>query len=205
MHPAKQKRAGLYMRVSTNEQRLDAQEAELREYASRRDWLIRSYADKGISGAKAQRPALERLMADCRRGQLDVVVVWKFDRYARSLAHLVSALEEFRALNVAFVSVTEALDTSIPSGELVFQIFGAIAQFERSLIAERVRVGIAQAKREGRRIGRKPLREFSQAEIRNLVAAHASGKKSVRETARDFQTTAFMVKKILGAQNASAK
>jgi DNA invertase Pin-like site-specific DNA recombinase len=200
----KQNRAGLYVRVSTNDQSTDAQESELRDYAQRRGWLVHGvYRDKGISGAKPQRPALTQLFADCRKRAVDVVVVWKFDRFARSLKQLVGALEEFRALGIDFVSCTEAVDTSIPTGELVFQIFGAIAQFERSLIAERVKAGIAQAKREGRRVGRKPLREFTQAEIRNVVAAHAGGRKSVRATAREFQTTAFMVKKILGAQHAA--
>jgi DNA invertase Pin-like site-specific DNA recombinase len=204
VNPSKQRRAALYVRVSTNDQSTDAQESELRDYAKNRGWLVHEvYKDKGISGAKAQRPALTKLFADCRKRAVDVLVVWKFDRFARSLKQLVGALEEFRALGIDFVSCTEAVDTSIPTGELIFQIFGAIAQFERSLIAERVKAGIAQAKREGRRVGRKPLREFTQTEVRNVVAAHARGNKSMRETAREFQTTAFMVKKILGAENAA--
>jgi DNA invertase Pin-like site-specific DNA recombinase len=203
MNPAKQKRAGLYMRVSTSDQSTDAQESELKEYAEKRGWAVRVYADRGISGANSKRPALDQLMSDCRRRQLDVVVVWKFDRFARSLKQLVGALEEFRALNVGFVSCTEAVDTSIPTGELVFQIFGAIAQFERSLIAERVKSGIAQAKRDGKRVGRKPLRELSKDEISRIIAVHSSGGKSAREIARDFKTTTFMLKRILESRDAA--
>lgn len=204
MNSTKQKRAGLYVRVSTNDQSTDAQETELRDYVQKRGWLVhRVYCDKGISGAKARRPALDQLFADCRKRAVDSVLVWKFDRFARSLKQLVGALEEFRALGINFTSVTEAVDTSIPTGELVFQIFGAIAQFERSLISERVRAGINQAKREGRRVGRRPLKEFTQAEAQRIVAAHANGKKSVRETARCFQTTEFTIRKILGGQLAA--
>jgi DNA invertase Pin-like site-specific DNA recombinase len=203
MNPSKQKRAGLYVRVSTSDQRVDAQKTELIEYASRRGWAIQIYADTGISGAKAQRPALDQLMSDCRKRKIDVVVVWKFDRMARSLKNLVAALDEFRALRIDFVSCTEAVDTSVPTGELVFQIFGAIAQFERSLIAERVKAGIAQAKREGKRLGRRPLREISEVEARKIAAFHAGGNQSVRSTARVHGTTEFIVRKILRSQNAA--
>src|SRR3954463_12024 len=111
------KRAGIYLRVSTNDQSTDLQETELTDYARNRGWHIhRVYSDRGQSGAKPNRPALEELMADCRRRKVDVVLVWKFDRFARSLRQLLSALEEFRRLKVGFVSSTEAIDTSTPSG-----------------------------------------------------------------------------------------
>jgi DNA invertase Pin-like site-specific DNA recombinase len=204
MTKEKQKRAGLYVRVSTNEQSTDAQEAELRQYAARRGWSIRVYADKGISGAKAKRPALDELIADCRKGTIDIVLVWKFDRFARSLKQLVSALEEFKALGIDFVSCTEAIDTSIPTGELVFQIFGAIAQFERSLISERVRAGIAFARQQGRRVGRKPLREFSRADAEKIRAERKTNDASIRKLARMFGTTEFMVNKVLATRNEGA-
>jgi DNA invertase Pin-like site-specific DNA recombinase len=154
-----------------------AQENELKAYAENRRWTItRIYTDQGICGAVAQRPALGELMRDCRRRKFDVVLVWKFDRFARSLRQLVSALELFRNFGIDFVSSTEAVDTSLPSGELVFQIFGAIAQFERSLIGERVRSGIAQARRVGKRIGRPPIRVLSADERAAIASEHREGK-----------------------------
>lgn len=165
----KTKRAALYVRVSTNEQDTGAQERALREYVQRRGWkLQKTYRDQGQSGASAKRPALNELLKDCRRGSVDVVVVWKFDRFARSLKQLMSGLETCRALGIDFVSVTEAVDTSLPAGELVFQMIGAVAQFERSLIAERVKSGLANARANGKVLGRPPLRKLSNAERRQL-------------------------------------
>lgn len=164
-----------YVRVSTSEQSTKAQEAELREYALRRGWSIaRVYSDK-ISGTKPSRPSLDELMKDCRQRKVDVVLVWKFDRFARSLRHLVTALEEFKRLGIDFISATEGIDTTIPSGELVFQIFGAIAQFERALISERVRAGLAEAKRSGVRLGRPPIKKLSETEIKEVRSARAKG------------------------------
>ena len=133
----KQKRAALYVRVSSGEQHTEAQERALREYVQRRAWVLHKiYRDK-CTGATASRPGLDELLKDCRRRAIDVVVVWKFDRFARSLKHLIDGLELCRALGIDFVSVTEAVDTSLPAGEMLFQMIGAVAQFERSLIAER--------------------------------------------------------------------
>ncbi len=158
-------RVALYARVSTQGQSTKAQEAELNRYALNRGWTVQqTYVDK-MSGAKDHRPALQQLMADCRRRKVDVVLVWKFDRFARSLRHLVTALDEFRRLGVNFISATEGVDTTVPSGELVFQIFGAIAQFERSLISERVKAGLSEARRNGRRLGRPANKELSALEI----------------------------------------
>jgi DNA invertase Pin-like site-specific DNA recombinase len=139
----KAKRAALYVRVSSGEQNTEAQERALREYVQRRGWKLQQiYRDQGVSGASSSRPALNELMKACRRGSIDVLVVWKFDRFARSLKQLMSGLEMCRALGIDFVSVTEAVDTSLPAGELVFQMIGAVAQFERSLIGERVKSGL---------------------------------------------------------------
>jgi DNA invertase Pin-like site-specific DNA recombinase len=172
---AKVKRAALYVRVSTAGQNTKAQETELKAYAKNRGWVVtRVYADQ-ISGAEHIRPALQELMADCKRRKVDVVLVWKFDRFARSLRHLVTALEEFKRLGIDFVSATEGVDTTIPSGELVFQLFGAIAQFERTLIGERVRAGIAQARRNGKRLGRPAIKKLSDAEIAKVRAARRKG------------------------------
>jgi DNA invertase Pin-like site-specific DNA recombinase len=165
----KTKRAALYVRVSTNEQDTEAQERALREYVQRRGWKLQKiYRDQGLPGASSKRPALNELLKACRRGSADVVVVWKFDRFARSLKQLMSGLETCRALGIDFVSVTEAVDTSLPAGELVFQMIGAVAQLERSLIAERVKSGLANARANGKVLGRPPLRRLSHAERRRL-------------------------------------
>jgi DNA invertase Pin-like site-specific DNA recombinase len=150
------KRAAIYARVSTqNGQNPEMQLAEIREYCRRRDWtIVREYVDKGISGAKERRPALDQLLSDCRKRVLDSVVVYRYDRFARSLRQLVNALEDFRALGVDFVSLHEGVDTSTPNGRLVFGIFGSIAEFERELIRDRVRSGLALAKSRGKRLGR---------------------------------------------------
>ncbi len=150
----KTKRAALYTRVSSGEQNTGAQERALREYVQRRGWKLQQiYRDQGVSGASSKRPALNELLKACRRGSFDVVVVLKFDRFARSLKQLMSGLEMCRALGIDFVSVTEAVDTSLPAGELVFQMIGAVAQFERSLIAERVKVWVSECASEGKDIG----------------------------------------------------
>jgi len=147
---------GLYARVSTlSEQDPAMQLQELREYAARRGWTIaEEYIDKGVSGAKESRPALNRLMADAHSRRLDAVLVWKIDRFGRSLRHLVNALAELDAYGVAFVSLKDHLDLSTPSGRLTFQIVAAMAEFERTLIQERVRAGLQNARRKGKKLGR---------------------------------------------------
>ena len=150
------KRAAIYARVSTNNgQDPEVQLAEIREFCMRREWTtVKEYVDKGISGAKERRPALDNLLADCRRRAVDCVVVYRYDRFARSLRQLVNALEEFRALGIDFVSLHEGVDTSTPNGRLVFGIFASIAEFERELIRDRVKSGLALAKSRGKRLGR---------------------------------------------------
>jgi len=149
-------RAGLYALVSThNGQNPEVQLAELRSYCERQGWKVADeYIDAGVSGAKEQRPALNKLLTDCRKRFMDAVVVCRSDRFARSLRELVNALEEFRALGVEFVSLHEGVDTSTPNGRLIFGIFASIAEFERELIRDRVRSGIAHARAEGKRLGR---------------------------------------------------
>ena len=121
----------------------------------RRGWqLVESYIDEGFSGSKSSRPALDRLMADAHRRKFDVIIVWKFDRFARSVSHLLRALETFNALGIAFVSLSESLDTSTPAGKMVFTVLGAVAELERSLIVERVKAGLRNARAKGKRLGR---------------------------------------------------
>jgi DNA invertase Pin-like site-specific DNA recombinase len=128
---------------------------ELRQFAEARGWqIVGEYADVGISGTKDSRPELNRLMADAHRRKFDVVAVWKFDRFARSVSHLLRALETFKALGVEFVSLSEQVDTSTPMGKMVFTILGSVAELERSMLVERVKAGLRNAKVKGKRLGR---------------------------------------------------
>jgi DNA invertase Pin-like site-specific DNA recombinase len=152
-------RAAVYARVSTlgKGQDTEVQLRDLREYVSRRGWrLAGEYVDVGISGAKERRPQLDRLVADAHRCRFDVVAVWRFDRFARSVSHLLHALENFKALGIEFVSLSEQVDTSTPTGKMVFTVLGAVAELERSLIVERVKAGLRNARAKGRRLGRPP-------------------------------------------------
>jgi DNA invertase Pin-like site-specific DNA recombinase len=131
------------------------QTRELREYCERRNWKVTGeYVDAGVSGTKESRPELNRLMADAHRRRFDAVVVWRFDRFARSVSHLLRALEAFKALGIEFVSLSEQVDTSTPTGKMVFTVLGAVAELERSLIAERVKAGLRNARAKGKRLGR---------------------------------------------------
>src|SRR2546425_4941547 len=149
-------RAAIYARVSPHAgQNPEMQVAELREYCARRGWEITGeYVDAGVSGARERRPELDRMLAACKRRQVDAVVVYRYDRFARSLRQLVNALEEFRTLGIDFVSLHEGVDTSTANGRLVFGIFATIAEFERELIRDRVRSGIASARAKGKHLGR---------------------------------------------------
>ena len=149
-------RVALYARVSTlNGQDPEMQLSELREYESRRGWTVtKEYVDLGVSGSKESRPELSQLIADAHRRKFDAVLVWKIDRFGRSLKHLVNALADLCAYGVAFISFRDNLDLSTPSGRLMFQIIGAMAEFERSLIQERVRAGLRNARAKGKKFGR---------------------------------------------------
>ncbi len=176
------KQVALYARVSTlNGQNPEMQLCELRDYCQRRGFVVAGeYVDKGISGARERRPALDKLMADCRKRLVDAVVVYRYDRFARSLRQLVNALEEFRALGIDFISLHEGVDTSTPNGRLVFGIFASIAEFERELICDRVRSGLAAARAKGKRLGR-PKVAVDVARIASLRASGASWRTISRE------------------------
>jgi DNA invertase Pin-like site-specific DNA recombinase len=165
------KRAAIYARVSTNNGQDPAMQLQaLREYCHRRGWqTMGEYVDRGVSGAKERRPELDRLLVACRKRDVDAVVVYRYDRFARSLRHLVNALDEFRALGIEFVSLHEGVDTSTPNGRLVFGIFASIAEFERELIRNRVRSGLAAARSRGKRLGR-PCRLLDREQIFRLRA-----------------------------------
>src|ERR1700730_722281 len=150
-------RVALYERISTlnHGQDPEVQLRELRAYCERRGFEIAGeFIDKGISGSREQRPALDKLMAVCRKRLVDAVVVYRYDRFARSLRQLVNALEEFNSLDIDFISLHEGVDTSTPNGRLVFGIFASVAEFERHLTRDRICSGLAAAKAKGKRVGR---------------------------------------------------
>jgi DNA invertase Pin-like site-specific DNA recombinase len=168
------RRVALYARVSTRDQSPDLQLDALRALAAQRGWtIVGEYVDHGVSGRKVKRPELDRMMQDVHAGRVDVVAVWKFDRFARSTQHLVTALNDFRARNVEFVSVQDGIDTSTAAGRMVFGVIASLAEFERELIVERVVAGMAAAKRRGRRAGRPHVR-VDMAKARALRAAGES-------------------------------
>jgi DNA invertase Pin-like site-specific DNA recombinase len=148
-------RIGIYARVSTKDQSCELQVRDLRAYCQARGFdLVREYVDVGQSGAKDSRPELNKLMDDARKRQFDAIVVWRFDRFARSTKHLLTALEEFRSLGIQFISYQENIDTSSALGQALFTIVSAVAQLERDLIRERVTAGIRNARANGKKLGR---------------------------------------------------
>jgi DNA invertase Pin-like site-specific DNA recombinase len=188
-------RTALYARVSTinNGQDVTMQVREFEEFCASRKWTIADrYIDSGISGSKDSRPELNRLMADAKRRKFDAVVVYRFDRFARSTRHLVNALAEFNALGIQFISMHEGIDTGTPNGRLVFGIFASIAEFERDLIRERVRSGIANRKARGLRTGRRP----ANIDLDRLRQLRAEG-KTVRHIAQALGHSRSLVHKTL--------
>ena len=176
-------RVAIYARVSTSNhgQDVTVQTRDLEQFAEARGWrLVDSYLDLGISGSKDKRPELDRLMADAHRRKFDVVIVWKFDRFARSVSHLLRALETFNALGISFVSLSEQMDTTTPTGRMVFTVLGAVAELERSLIAERVRAGLRNARAKGKTLGR-PRVVVDATQIARLRASGASWPSIARQ------------------------
>lgn len=163
-------RTAIYCRVSTNDQDCQLQLRELRDYVVRRGWTVADeYIDEGFSGAKASRPALDRLMSDAASRVFDVVVVWKVDRFGRSVLHLNQQLAALTAHGVRFIATTQALDTdaSNPTSRLLLQILAAVSEFERDIIRERTLLGVRAAQRAGKAVGR-PRRIFRRDEVVEL-------------------------------------
>jgi DNA invertase Pin-like site-specific DNA recombinase len=176
-------RVAIYARVSTSNgsQDPELQLRELREYALRRELrTVEEYVDNGVSGSKDSRPALNRLMADVHSRKFDAVLVWKIDRWGRSLKHLVTSLAELDAYGVAFISLRDNLDLTTPSGRLMMQLLGAMAEFERALIQERVRAGLRNARSKGIRLGR-PRIFVSESRIDALRGDGASWRTIAKE------------------------
>jgi DNA invertase Pin-like site-specific DNA recombinase len=176
-------RAAIYARVSTlnGHQDPSMQTRELEEYCRRRGWLVFDcYVDNGFSGKKDSRPQLNRMMQDAHERRFDVVVVWRFDRFARSVSHLLRALETFNSLRIQFVSLSEQVDTSTPTGKMVFTVLGAVAELERNLITERVRAGLRHARAKGKRLGR-PRKSVDSAQIISMRVRGESWRKISRK------------------------
>jgi DNA invertase Pin-like site-specific DNA recombinase len=188
-------KVAIYARVSTanNGQDPTMQTRELREYCERRGWSVAGeYVDLGISGTKEKRPQLDRLMAEAHRRRFDAVIVWKFDRFARSVSHLLRALQTFKALGIEFVSFSEQLDTSTPAGKMVFTVLGAVAELERSLIVERVKAGLRNAKAKGKKLGRPMVRVN-----REKIAALRSQGRSMRAIAGELGYSRTLVQRVV--------
>lgn len=191
-------KVAIYTRVSTanGDQNPETQLMPLREYCSQRGWTVsEEYVDR-LSGAKESRPALNKLMSDAKRRKFDIVLVWKLDRFGRSLRHLLNSLAEFEALGISFVSLTNAIDTTTPAGKLTFAIIGAVAEFERDLIRERVKAGMARAKRHGTKSGNAIGRPSADVDMRAVRERRKSG-ESLRKIASDLDVSASLLVKRL--------
>ncbi len=188
--------AAIYARVSTDDQSCAMQLSELRGYCQRSGWEVVEYVDQGVSGTKRSRPALNRLMTDARMKRFDVVLVWKLDRFGRSLQHLVENVQTLDALGIRFVAPTQNIDTDTrsPMGKFLMHLFAAFAEFERDLIVERVRAGIAEAKRQGKHCGR-PQRVFR----RDLVVEARAQGKSWRQISHELGVPISTVRTAAGA------
>ena len=194
------KRAALYMRVSTVDQHPETQLHDLRQMAGQRGFeIVHEYTDR-ISGAKAKRPGLDAMMADGRRGKFDVVLVWASDRIARSTKHFLDVLDELKRINIEYVSFRENIDTAGPLGRAIVVIIGAIAEFERSLIVERVRAGMRRARLEGQQIGRQPLVLDSAA-----IQSDRRQGQSIRQIARGHRVSTATIQRALRKQPAEAQ
>lgn len=188
-------RAAIYARVSTTDQTCEMQVRELREYAVRRGWHVGDeYLDTGWSGAKASRPELDRLMRDAGLRRFDAVMVWKLDRFGRSVRHCLDGIEALRAHGVRFLAVSQSIDTdeSNPTARLLLHILASVAEFERELIRERVRAGIKNAQHQGKQLGRKRV-VFDRGKAR---AMHDAG-TSLREIATALQVGKGTVQRLL--------
>jgi DNA invertase Pin-like site-specific DNA recombinase len=175
-------KVALYARVSTDDQEPENQLVELRRYAQARGWESVEFVDKGVSGSKDRRPALDELVAAAKRRKFDAVVCWRLDRLGRNLRHLILLLDELQALGVSFVSLGEGIDATTPAGRLQLAVLGAIAQFERDRIVERVRAGLARAKAQGQRLGRRRSTPLPEGLPRGLTVRSAAAQWSVSKS-----------------------
>jgi DNA invertase Pin-like site-specific DNA recombinase len=190
--------AAIYARVSTADQNPEAQLRELREYAARRGFTVhREYVD-WVSGDVRRRkraPEFEAMMADARGRRFDCVLVWKYDRFARSLGALIAALQEFDALGIDFVSLTQAIDTTTAMGRLFFHVIASFGEFEHEMIVERVKAGLANARAKGVRLGRPSVAPSVERKVRTLLAEG----RGIRGTARMAGVSTSVVQRVKAA------
>jgi DNA invertase Pin-like site-specific DNA recombinase len=190
MPKSAKRRVAIYARVSTQDQDPQMQLRELRAYAKLRSFIVLHEFIDHVSGATSERPELTKLWQSARARKIDTVLVWKFDRFARSTKQLIDALEEFRHLGVDFISITEQIDTSSPMGKAMFTVISAIAEFERSLISERVRSGIAKARAQGKQHGRPTINADTIKEIKRLRRQKKSLNQIAKQLGVSHQTVA---------------
>ncbi len=187
------KRTGIYVRVSTKDQSVDMQLNDLERYSKERGLnVFKMYQDNGVSGTKETRPALSELMNDAKKRKFDTVLVWRFDRFARSTKHLVTALYEFRNLGIDFISYQENIDTSSPLGEAIFTIISAMSKLERDIIAERVKGGLRKAKANGKKLGRP-----KSAVDTDKIVEYRKQNKSIRQIAGEMNISRGAVERTL--------
>ncbi len=189
-------KAAIYARVSTLDQEPENQLQELRRYVQARGWTSQEYVDRGVSGAKDRRPALDELVRDAMRRKFDVLICWRLDRLGRNLRHLILLLDELHAMGVAFVSLAEGIDATTPAGRLQLHVLGAIAEFERARIAERVKAGLARAKARGQRLGR-PVAELPVERLQSVCGL------TLVEGARKLRVSVSTLKRWRRAQKTS--
>ena len=197
---AKKVRCVLYARCSTAEQSTEMQVVELREYIAKRGWtLVGEFVDEGYSGTRDSRPQLNAMMAAIRKGKVDAVCVWRFDRFARSTKSLVLALDEFRALGVDFVSLTEGIDCGSVIGKAMFTIISALAEMERCAIVDRVKAGLARARAAGKKLGRPK----AQVDVARARALRESG-MSLRAVAKELGVATSVLFRALATDSSGA-
>jgi len=168
----------IYARVSTDKQKVDMQLSELRQYVKRSGWeIFKELIDEGYTGKNTNRPAFKKMIGLAKQKKFDVLLVWKLDRLSRSLKDLINTLDELGSLGIDFVSYDNKIDTSTPSGKLIFQIIGAVAEFERDIISERVRAGLRNAKRNGKQLGRPKVSPMIIAKAKRLKTEGLSNRK----------------------------
>jgi DNA invertase Pin-like site-specific DNA recombinase len=183
---------------------VDSQERELRDFAERRGWSIyKVYRDQGVSGTKESRPALNEVLSDCRRRRVDILAIWKFDRLARTIKQLVNIAAELHDLGVELVSLTEQVDTTSAMGKVTFHVLGAVAELERSLIAERTKAALKEARRKGKRLGR-PSLNVSADLVARIKADRMNGTMSFRALAKKHGVTPWCVQRLVERDFVSA-
>ena len=192
----------LYTRVSTQDQSVEMQITDLRRYCEQRGFQIfKEYSDQGISGTKDKRPALDELMSDAKKRKFDAVLCWRFDRFARSTKHLITALEEFRHLGIEFVSYQENIDTSSPLGKAMFTIVSAIAELERNILLERVRAGLKRAKENGMILGRPKRLDLDVKELQRMRDTEKLSFRQIAKRVKACPATVYKSLKNPGRKN----